>query len=213
MRRHKKFFSSSARKAIEAAVKEAEAKTSGEIVPVVARRCAQHDWIGYRAALIGWLAATLVALWMHYRRPFVLGYGEELALQALGLLAGWALSRFRWGLRLFVPEHVLANEVEQAAQLAFLRHGLANTRHRTGVLVYVSLRERRVHILADKGIHAKVGEAFWKEEVDRVVGSIRAGEPAAGIAGAVRSIGEKLHAHFPRQESDVNELPDSLRTE
>lgn len=194
-------------------MRDAEAKTSGEIVPVVAPRSSRYDWIGYRAALLGWLAATALAVWLHFYRPFMLEFWETQVLQIAGLVLGWLVSRSRWGVWLLVPERVLAEEVAQAAHVSFVRNGLMNTRDRTGVLVYVSLRERRVQILGDKGIHEKVGDSFWQAECDRIVAGIRGGRAADGLAEAIRSVGEKLQQHFPRREDDQNELPDRVRFE
>ncbi len=209
----KKFISATERKAIENAVREAERLTSGEIVPAVVEKSSRYEWIGYRSALIGWACATALTIWLHNFRPFALDFWEVQATQALGLLVGWFFSKFRFGLRLLVAEPILAEEVLQAAQRSFLKNGLMNTRDRTGVLVFVSLRERRVQILADRGIHEIVGDDFWKAEVARIVKGIRAGCPAEGMVEAIRSIGHKLESHFPRKEDDTNEIPDRLRTE
>ncbi|MGZ3652166.1 MAG: TPM domain-containing protein [Bdellovibrionota bacterium] len=211
--RLKKFISATERHAIENAIREAEKKTSGQIVPTVVASSSHYDWIGYRAALLGWLAALLLALFLHYFRPFLLDFWELQAFQISGVVMGWLLSRFRFGVRLLVPEQALAEEVNHAAYASFVRNGVMNTHDRTGVLIFVSLRERRVQILADSGIHEKVGSHFWDAEVKRIVEGIRAGKPAAGIVGAIQSIGERLHEHFPHRASSENELSNRLRTE
>lgn len=211
--RLKKFISATDRHAIENAVREAEKKTSGEIVPAVVLRSSRYDWIGYRAALLGWVAATLVTLACHYYLPFLLEFWDALALQIFGLVAGWLLSRFSFGARFLVSNETLSEEVAHAAHSSFLRYGLMNTKDRTGVLIFVSLRERRVQILADKGIHEKVGEEFWKVEVERVVEGIRRGKPAEGMIAAIRSIGDRLAVHFPHHDGDQNQLPNRLRTD
>jgi putative membrane protein len=208
-----KFISAEERKSIEKAVREAERRTVGEIVPVMVESSSHYGWLGYHGALLGWASAVALSIALHVARPFFLGFWENLGLQLLGLVIGWAFSRFSFGLRLLAHERVLAEEVSQAAQRSFLKNGLRNTRDRTGVLLFVSLRERRVQILADSGIHEKVGDAFWSAEVARVVSGIRAGRPAEGMIEAIRSIGDKLADHFPRKEDDSNELPDQLRTE
>lgn len=209
--RLKRFISAHDRHAIDAAVREAEGKTSGEIVPAIVLRSSRYDWIGYRAALLGWLAATIVAFWAYFRWPFTVGLWDVEIFQVIGLFVGWLLSRFSFGARLFVPKRTLAEEVSHAAHASFLRHGLMNTRDRTGVLLFVSLRERHVQIVADKGIHEKLGEEYWKSECDRIVSAIRAGRPAEGMIAAIHSIGDKLAVHFPRRPGDKNELPNHLQ--
>lgn len=211
--RLKNFISAEQRHAIENAVREAEQHTSGQIVPAVVAASSRHDWLGHRGALLGWLAATIVTFGLYVYRPFLIEPWELQALPILGLVAGWALSRFSLGVRLLAHPAALAAEVNQAAHASFVRNGVSNTHDRTGVLIFVSLRERRVQILADTAIHAKVGSAFWDAEVTRIVEGIRAGKPAEGLIAAIHSIGERLSVHFPHHEGDTNELPDRLRTE
>jgi putative membrane protein len=211
--RLKKFISAKERHAIETAIHEAETHTSGQIVPAIVASSSRHDWLGHRGALLGWLAATLVTFGHYLYRPFLIEPWELQALPILGLLAGWGLSRFSLGVRILAHEGALAAEVNQAAHASFVRNGVANTKDRTGVLIFVSLRERRVQILADTAIHEKVGTAFWDSEVKRIAEGIRAGKPAEGMIAAIQSIGERLSAHFPHHEGAPNELPDRLRTE
>lgn len=208
-----KFINEQERKAIEAAVHEAEAHTSGEIVPAVVNASSDYHWVAYRAAFLGWLAASLVLVMIHFRYPFALSFGSIFAYQSAGIVLAWLFSRTRVGLRLLVSEAAMEEEVRESAQAAFFKHGLVNTRDRTGVLIYVSLKEHRVQIVGDKGIHEKVGEGFWKAETDIIVKAIREGKPAGGLIQAVRDIGEKLQTHFPKRAGDTNELTNTLRTE
>lgn len=208
----RKFISDQDKQAIEKAVGAAEANTSGEIVPAIVESSSGYEWVTYRAALLGWAAASLATVVMHYLHPFALEFWHIYAAQAVGLFLGWMLSRCAWTLRLLVPPSVMEQEVLEAAQGAFLRFGLTNTRDRTGVLIFVSLKEHRVQILGDKGIHEKVGTDFWKAETDRIVTAIREGRAAQGIIAAIGDIGQKLQMHFPRKSDDTNELPDRVRS-
>jgi putative membrane protein len=194
-------------------VHEAEKHTSGQIVPAVVASSSRHDWLGHRGALLGWFAATLVTFGHYIYQPFVIESWQLQAFPIIGLIAGWGLSRFSLGVRLLAHPAALAAEVNQAAHASFVRNGVANTKDRTGVLIYVSLRERRVQIMADTAIHQKVGSAFWDAEVKRIVEGIRMGKSADGLIAAIQSIGERLSAHFPHHEGAANELPDRLRTE
>lgn len=205
------FFDENGKRAIEAAVKDAEANSSGEIVPAVVGASSAYHWVGYRAAFLGWMAASLVTFFVHWRHPFALEFWAIYAAQVAGIVLGWFFSRTGAGFRFLVAKEAIDEEVLETARSAFVHHGLMNTRHRTGVLIFVSLKERRVQILGDKGIHEKVGEGFWQAEADSIVRAIREGKPAEGLEKAIREIGEKLAAHFPRRPDDLNELPDQLR--
>jgi uncharacterized membrane protein len=81
---------------------------------------------------------------------------------------------------------------------------------RNGVLVYVALDDRQFAIIGDQGIHAKVGEEFWEAEKDEMTQYFARGEIIGGIVYFVEQIGQKLHAFFPYQADDVNELSDDV---
>lgn len=209
--KRKKMFSPDDLAKIEAAVRAAEAGTRGEVVPVVVERSSQYGWAADRAAFVGLAAASVVATVFHYRHPFLFELGATFLLQAAGMAFGWLAGRTRFVLKLLVSQRGLAEEVHEAAQAAFLRHGLVNTRDRTGVLIFISLFEHQVEILADQGIHAKVGDGFWRGKVEEIVAGARGGNATEALVHAISGIGEVLRAHFPAGEGDVNELGNQLR--
>ena len=85
------------------------------------------------------------------------------------------------------------------------------TKDRNGVLVYVAMKDRQFAILADQGIHEKVGQAFWNEEVSVMKKHFSNALPADAIEAVVNDVGQALRTHFPfDRSSDKNELPDDL---
>ena len=101
----------------------------------------------------------------------------------------------------------------QARRLAreqFYAQGLHLTRGRTGVLLFVSVAERYVEILADEGIHQRVPEGTWDRVVAEFVGRVREGRIAEGFSIAIAACGDILAAQCPREPDDRNELPDRL---
>ena len=74
---------------------------------------------------------------------------------------------------------------------AFLR-GLANTKHRCGVLIFASMAEHYARIVADQGIASKVGQSEWQEAVDALTRHIRGGQIAAGFIAAIEHCGAVL---------------------
>jgi putative membrane protein len=96
--------------------------------------------------------------------------------------------------------------VEEAAVTSFFRNGLNNTRDRTGILIFISVFERRAFVLADQGINAKVDSGVWQEVVDLVVDSIRRHHQTEGICEAVKRCGRLIQEHFPIKKDDTNEL-------
>lgn len=104
-------------------------------------------------------------------------------------------------------------DVLAAAQVAFHAIGMTRTAARNGVLIYLSVEDRRFAIVGDEGIDRVVPEGFWDEIKETMRQRFAADRFAEGIAEAVRRVGEKLRAYFPLQAGDVNELPDDISTE
>jgi putative membrane protein len=191
------------RMAIEAAVREAERVTSGEIVVVVARACDEYGSAGWRCGVL-LAVGVLLALGL---------FGPPLALaplvgaQAAALLAGHALARIPVVRRAFVSEALLQDAAERRAAGAFARHGLHRTAGHTGILLLVALFERRVVVLADEGVHRRLAPGHsWQEVVDLALAGIREGRAADGIAAAVRRCGEVLAGPLPAGELEPDEI-------
>ena len=101
--------------------------------------------------------------------------------------------------------------VEKAAEKAFVRLGMEQTRERNGVLLFVVPSRRKLVVLGDTGIHEKVGQEFWRSIVDQVTQRFKKGDFTGGLVTGMEQIGEQLASHFPYDESsDVDELPDEV---
>ena len=195
---------------IAAAIAAAEASTSGEIVCLIARRAS--DWRMWPLATAGALA-LLVPMAALAANAFALTqwsaatiYTAQLAVFLASAAAG-LVPAVRLAL---VPKSVKQARAHRAAIEQFAARGLTGTRHRTGVLIYVTLAERSAHIIADRGIYEKVGPEVWRSAVDALTAAIRRGDPAAGFEAAVARVGAVLAEHFPRTRTDVDELPNRL---
>jgi len=102
------------------------------------------------------------------------------------------------------------NALDRAAEV-FAGLKMEKTAARNAVLVYIALKSRQLAIYGDKGIHEKVGEAFWNEQVGHIISHFNRSDYAGGIARVVTEIGEALKAHFPYDKgTDTNELPDDI---
>ncbi len=114
-------------------------------------------------------------------------------------------------LRALIPEARRAERARLAAGLAFFELGLTSTRDRTGILLYVSLLEHQVVVLADRGIDEPVEPGTWDAVVERILDGIRSGRAEDGLCEAIERCADVLAARFPRRADDVNELPDRPR--
>jgi putative membrane protein len=201
------FLNETDRSRIVDAVQTAEKTTSGEIVPLVAAE--SHD---YPAAEFNGALALGMALAIPCTR--LLGHGDMwsfLLIFCIMYALSFIIVRLTPGLkRLFVPSSVQKASVARAAMTAFHTYGLHRTRDMTGILIYVSIFERRIHVLADKGINDKVPPRTWDEIVEIIAEGIRNKTQGEAMARAVARCGELLQEHFPVQEDDVDELPNLI---
>jgi uncharacterized membrane protein len=103
-------------------------------------------------------------------------------------------------------------DVRASAERAFRRLRVAETRDRNGVLIFLAPSRRRLSVIGDTGVHAKVPPDFWSTVVDTMTAEFRRGDLTAGVVAAVELLGKTLAAAFPPRPGDVNELTDSVST-
>lgn len=188
-------------------VAQAERSTAGEIVVVLAER---SDGYERQRTAASYSATLLVALAVY---TFVPSIPELWVLcgQAPLMLLFWWLSGLAGVTRRLVPARAQHAAVRARAEQSFIQQGVTETRDRSGVLLFLSETERRVELLADRGIHQRVGAEVWQALVNDVVAAIRGGRAAGGIISAVDAIGARLAQHFPPASDDTNELPNEPR--
>ena len=209
----RRILSAADRDAIAAAVAAAEKKTAGEIVPMVVSASYHYPM----ADVIGGVALALPAAFM--LTPLMGGWfwigtwNLWVFLGIFSLLFPSALLIVRHALplkRLFISQREIDAEVEEAAVTSFYQKGVHRTREETGVLIFISLFEHRVWVLADRGINRKVSQDQWEKIVVRIVAGIRQKCAGEAICAAVTDIGRLLAEHFPVRADDRNELADLI---
>lgn len=199
-------FDAAAADAIERAVQEAERGTSGEIVPMIVERSDDYGIVRSTAAAVLAFAAGVVVLALPVNPVLWLP-----PVQLLVFLFGYWLSGLRPVLRPLLFESYAQIAVRNAARHAFLDHGVIETRDRSGILIYVSLLEHRVEVVADRGIDRVVEPGTWDGVVDAVLDGIRRREAEAGMCNAIRICGELLETPLPARPDDTDELSNKLR--
>ena len=210
---------------VTAAVAEAELHTAGEIVTVVADRSDGYSDVALAwSAIVAFTALIVLALfpsfylglvdrvldnWQHDWTPrevftlaAVVAIGKFLVMW---LLQFWPPLKF-W---LILPTIKTKRTLDRAVSL-FKVGAERRTHGRTGILIYLSMREHRAQILADEAIASKVPPETWGEAMAAMLAHIKHGRSADGMIAAVEKVGVVLAEHFPRAEDDVNELPDRL---
>jgi uncharacterized membrane protein len=112
-------------------------------------------------------------------------------------------------LRVVIARHAAADPVA-AAQKHFAHLGMTRTRERNGVLIYVAPRSRTFAVIGDTAVHAKCGDAFWRELTAAMAGHFKRGDFTGGLVHGIEHAGALLATHFPRHAGDHNELPNDI---
>lgn len=210
---------------VSAAIAAAESSSDGEIVAVVSD-CSDpyHDVALHWAVLvlIGTIAIFAAAPQvLHFWRDTFLGgwrpepsFGELLTLAMILAVAKYTIVllilRYR-PLRLaLTPRTTKARRVRRRAIATFKAGAERRTIGRTGILIFLSMREHRAEIVADEAITKVTAPETWGEAMAALIVEVKAGRPADGIVAAVEQVGAVLARHFPRSAADTNEIPDKL---
>jgi putative membrane protein len=211
-----KFLTAQEYEQINAAVEKAEKTTSGEIVCMVHTASYHYPMsnvIGAAAlALPAALALTPLLggwLWIGTQNMWVF---LSILVPAF-VLGHWVVKHAPWLKRIFISNREMTEEVEEAAVTGFFKHGLYRTKDGTGILIFISVFERKVWVLADAGIDAKVSGDHWRSVVDGITEGIRNDQAATAICLAVDTVGRTLSEHFPVAPDDINELENVIVTD
>jgi len=189
---------------IRRAVADAESRTRGEIVPMIVRTSGSYARLHVAGGIAFAVTAFVIGmvLWPRSHPSWFLMF------ELLGYVFGDLLFRIDALKRLFLTEREMETQVFDRALHAFYEHDLHKTRESTGILILASLLERRVQILADRGIHEKVGEAEWRKAANLLTRALKERRTGDGFCEAIAVCGEVLTRHFPADRENPNELPD-----
>jgi putative membrane protein len=193
------------RERIASAIRAAEARTSGEIVCVLAR--SSSDATGLPI-----LVAALVALalpWLLVATTAMPVY-RILSLQLVGFLILAAVLCVPSIRVMLLPRAIRRAVAHRVAMEQFAMRGIASKKDRSGILIFVSLAERYARIIADERIVARVPQTEWQRAIDTLVAHMRDGRIADGFVSAIELCGDHLAAHFPPTEATRNELPNRI---
>ena len=210
---------------VSAAIAEAERSSNGEIVAV-----ATPISDSYHDVALHWAVAALllVLAWAAWKPDWLMWWHEALTGgwrpdptlgELLLFLMLFATVKFvavllilRWmPLRLLMtPRATKARRVRRRAIVVFKAAAERRTVGRTGVLIYLSMAEHRAEIVADEAITAVTAPDIWGEAMAALLVEVRQGRIAEGMVAAIGEVGAVLAEHFPRSDTDTNEIPDKL---
>jgi uncharacterized membrane protein len=133
----------------------------------------------------------------------------EADLRAIRAAIDAAEKRTSGEIRVHIEDHIEEDVLDHAAFI-FEELAMHRTRDRNGVLIYLSVADRKLAVIGDQGIDNRVPENFWNDVLGLLKLHLAAGRAAAGIVEAVHMVGEKLRLHFPVKHDDRDELPNEV---
>ncbi len=113
-------------------------------------------------------------------------------------------------IRVHIEAKCKSDDPIERAKEVFAELKMHKTELRNGTIIYVATADHKIAIWGDEGIHEKVGQNFWEEEIELITRYFMAEDYEMGLKEAVLKIGEKLKEFFPYQDDDINELPDDI---
>mgnify|MGYP001823775173 FL=1 len=200
------FLNNSEKQRISAAITAIECQTSGELVTIITRSSDEYRYIPYLwAALLALLVPGILsvdiiplAVNLHYLVQICTFLGAAVVFN-------WSPVKV-----LLIPSGVKNLRAHRLAQEQFFLQNLHTTPGRTGVLLFVSIAEHYVEIIADKGINDVVNDSDWESIVARFVDEVKNNRVADGFLTAINACGALLAEHFPATDEKTDNLPNHL---
>jgi putative membrane protein len=204
------FFSKEERERITKTIHDVESRTIGEVVVTVADSSDRyHETEAIGGIVLGGLLSLIItisffhsSIWAYIPLSFLFFFPSKYLFQKVPVLKTAFIGIKR-------KEHT----VMQKAVKTFYDKGLYKTKRNTGVLFFLSLLERKVWVLADKGIYEKIDRETLNGFAATVSQGIKDGRACDALCEAVEMAGELLAKYFPITPEDIDELPNEVMTE
>jgi len=190
-------------------VQQAELTTSGEIVPMIVSACHDYAKARFLTSLLFSLPAALIIphflstyLWLEPDNVYLF-----LCLMVpLFLVFNQVIIFYPRLAKLFLSNEEMEGEVQEEAVKCFFEEKLYATRDANGILVFISVFEKKAWILADHGIDRKIDPQIWVTLVNELTAKIKDGERCTALCQTISEIGQILQQHFPYKKDDTDEL-------
>jgi putative membrane protein len=204
------YFTAEEKAKIEEAIRGVENSSMGEVVAMVVDSSDRYPEAAitggvFLSSVVSLTAAKFFlgsSLWYFILLQFFLFFPFRFLLEASPFLKA-----------MFIGPRSREERVRQRALEAFYEKGLYKTRGNTGVLFFLSLYERKVWVLADKGIYEKIQQETVESFARAVSQGIKEGRGSEALCKAIQDAGNLISRHFPLEPGDTNELPDKVITE
>jgi putative membrane protein len=188
-------------------IEESERRTQGEIVPMIVHHSDIYPAAHFRAAII---VSFLFSLGLYFSPMTIINPIYFLWIQIPGLFLGYYLGQFSFFKKLLITKAEINQEVNQRAIESFFHHNLHVTQQHVGVLIFISVMERKIKIITDSGITKKVEQKIWDDIVFQFTQKIEDEEFALGLKECIEAVTNVLEKYFP---SIGGEKPNELANE
>jgi putative membrane protein len=195
---------------ITQAVMQAETQTQGEIVPMIVSRSSTVGHVPFHLSV---MLLSLILVFAVEIEPwwfFEFKWESILISVLLSALLGWMLSRLDFVQRWMIPFDDQESQVWQKAQSEWAKNKIQKTKARTGILIFVSIMERKAVVLADEGIAKHYPQETWIEVVELLSSHLKKNEWGLGFEKAIARCGEILKKHLPAGAHNKNEISDEI---
>ncbi len=200
------FLTENEKQNISNAIQRVEEKTSGELVTVIARASDEYLYIPLLWAALLALVVPAIVILLQLQLEATMIY----SIQVICFMVAMVLFRIPPIAMRLIPKSVKYRRAHRLAQEQFYLQGLHLTKERTGVLIFVSVAEQYVEIIADKGINDVVPPGTWDRIVESFVTDVKSNNICVGFISAVEVCGKVLEECFPADSSNINELTNHL---
>ena len=209
-------------KNISNAVKNAEKNTSGEIATAIIKESSTYAYFELAfAVIVGGvyflglilfskpIESWLESLFWSYSSNYLLIFTGFSLFGVIGIT--YLITNIPVIDRLIIPKKIQKSRVQQRAMRHFIESGTCYTKDRTGILIFISEMERRVILIADKGISDIISQDRWNNIVSTVTSGIKSGNISTSIIAAVTECGQILSKEFPIAADDTDELSNDIQ--
>lgn len=211
----KNLFSKDELSRIEKAVREAEAASGGEIVPVFARQSSFYEMALWRGGFVLAILMSVILLVVNETTDallFLPPYVWIVIVFSSGIIGAAIVMQFPALKRWIIGKKIMQARVEDQAQNMFYQHNVSFTDQRTGILLYISFFEKMAVILPDIGIAEVVPEEAWGKVIADLTTHLKRGHTIKGISSAIQACGKLLEeSHIQIADDEGNELSDEVR--
>ena len=197
------YISKKDRELIKTLIGEAEKKTSGEMVPMIIHHSDVYPAAHFRAAII---VSFLFSLALYFSPLSIINPIYFLWIQIPGLFAGYWLGHIPVVKKFLITESEIEHEVTQRAHQAFFHHHLHLTKNHNGVLIFVSMMEKKIKIICDIAIAKKIEQKIWDEILCQFSVVAQTGDITKGMIEAIDAVANVLQNYFPKIEADIAEI-------